>query len=229
MVDFGGIALNFNALGWLKSAWFYVLLLIGISAVFIGILFVRKKRRLNSLCTVLMPRGNGKLEAVDTTCGMFKEHLKFGGLWDYGPENCYYTKEGKRIQDVADTDFQMKHGKKWLVVVRSPTDEKILVPVEKVKLSDDSKRILLEIAPRDYRNAAVNIFDNTTKELTSNMERITQFVIWGGFFVIALISIMMIIKFGQSQTDKMGEYLLKMGEQLKEIVQVAVSRPGSAP
>lgn len=219
MVNIGGMSFGTTGLtnvvfSWMKTGIFWVGILLFMCVLAIGVLYIRKRRKLDSSCTVWVDRGNGKAEQFTTTCGSFGKNSAFLGLWDYGSENIYKTKRGTVIRDVSSEDFTIRDGKKHLDVMEKPDDDKVLVPISKWKIDAESRTRIAQIAPADLREAGVDIFRKSTKEMQGNMDKIVQMVIWGGFFVIALIVIMLIIQHNNNMVDKAANILKEVSTQV---------------
>lgn len=218
----------------LSSFLFWGILAFAFVVVTIGILYFRKKRKLQFPTHILTDLGGGKL-GIDTKkkSGWFKHKTALFGLYDYGGEECLKTADGRVILDASSEDFQDINGRRGIIVIRSSQDPRILVPVSKMKVSNGN--LLTDIAPATYREASVSIIKQAERETADKMEKIVQWVIFGGVIIFALIGVILITQMVKNGQAEAGKVLLEAGRITKDNIEtickgyIANSVPGSAP
>lgn len=150
---------------------FYVLV-IGIVAMFVVLIAVIKIKRFRKLKIPIIEYiqlKNGSLSTkTHLKAGWFGKHQKFWGLKETG-EDELVTSDKRRIPNAASTDFEEINGRMGLKVLRKPDDPKILIPISKSEIKND--KLIMEIAPADYRDVAVRLVELEHQNLMSNFNK----------------------------------------------------------
>ena len=194
--------------------------------VFIGFVFlmIRKGKKLSVPIIELTPLGRGKF-GVKTgkklKGGWFKHKTTFFGLWDYGYEEVFRTKDHRKVLSVSSEDYHEINGRMGLLCMRSPEDPKILVPISRAKVENGD--ILFKIAPADYRSVVVDIVKSAEKETQDKVDKIMQYVFWGGIIIFSFIAIILITQMVKNGQTEAKDLMLEAGkmnvDQLKIMCQ----------
>jgi len=181
------------------------IIVIGVMILFsFGALWVRKQRKLEYMCYVIRTTGNGKVDMRTMKAGWFKTKKMLWGLFDYSGEANLETggfrKPVNKIQGGSTYDFHEIDGKKALICRMKDDDPKIVVPITKIDILNDS--VLAEIAGIDLRDASGDIIRKAEKETRNKTAEIVQWLIMGGVIMLALVVIIMSYQFVQrAQTE----------------------------
>jgi len=181
------------------------IIVIGVMILFsFGALWVRKQKKLEYMCYVIRTTGNGKVDMRTMKAGWFKTKKMLGGLFDYSGEANLETggfrKPVNKIQGGSTYDFHEIDGKKALICRMKDDDPKIVVPITKIDILNDS--VLAEIAGIDLRDASGDIIRKAEKETRNKTAEIVQWLIMGGVIMLALVVIIMSYQFVQrAQTE----------------------------
>ncbi len=208
----------------LSSLLFWgILALVLIVAVF-GVLIIKKNRKLTTPIVEITSLGRGKVgvrAGKKMVGGWFKHNSTFFGLWDYGQEEVFKLKDGRILLNISSEDFHEINGKMGILAMRSPEDPRILVPL--CKASVENGELLTKIAPADYRGTVVDIIKKAEKETSDKIDKIMQFVFWGGILLFSFISIILITQMVKNGQTEAKDLILEAGrmssEQLKTICQ----------
>jgi len=202
--------------------WIVLLLLLGI--VSIGALWLKKQRKLSIPYIEVTDLGRKKAGIKynkKTKAGYFKHNSALMGLYDYGTEEVCKTKDGRIILNVSSEDYHQINGKMGLILQRSPEDPRILVPLTKVEVTN--QKLLNTIAPADYRGVVVDIIKKAEKETSEKMDKVMQWVFWGGIIIFSFISILLITQMVKNGQTEAKNLILEAGklntENLKAICQ----------
>lgn len=195
-IDLGGI--GGAMLGWASSMFFWAVVAIGIFAVFIVVLKIRKWRRYCFPCVEITGLGQGKVMLESTRAGWFKSKRMFFGLIDYSGEQELITKNGRKIQCASSVDYHDINGKRGIIVKRKDDDPEILVPITKFKITNPE--ILAQIAPADYRDAAINILDKYEKETMTWWQQNGGMIVLAGVIIFALIALIIVFNFAKGES-----------------------------
>lgn len=205
MVDLGGIGSTVT--GALMSWGFWLIILVAIAGVTFGSLHMRKKGKYTFPALIFTENGNGKVGVRLTRAGWFKSRKILGGLIDYTGERRLEVKDGRIVQKGTSADFHEIGFKTALILMEKSDDPKILIPVDRCLLSEDSKKILLNIAPSDYRDACSKIISDAEKESLSKWETLAQVLVFGFVGVVLFISIILTIQYARNtMADSQGIY-----------------------
>jgi len=194
-----------------------------------GALVLRKKKRLKYRALEYVDLGNGRYAVNILKCGWFGKKISLKGLWWRG-EDVLRTDTGEQILDFSTEDYTEINGKRGVVVYRDPLNQEILVPITRSTFKN--KELIAEIAPSSYRDAAIDIFNESVKETTEFREKLIQFASWAMIIIFALVSIIVIVQMVKNGQDKAAELLLQAGDKgaaqcrdiCREAVNIAVTK-----
>jgi len=201
----------------LSSLLFWLILGIAFIIVAFGILIVRKKRKLTTKVIELTSLGRGKLGiryGKKLKGGWFKHNTTFFGLWDYGQEEVFKLKDGRQVLNLSSEDFHEINGQMGVIVQRSPEDPRILAPISKSKL--ENGHLLNTIAPADYRGTVVDIIKKAEKETQDKIDKVMQWVFWGGIILFSFIAIILITQMVKNGQTEAKDLILEAGKMNKE-------------
>jgi hypothetical protein len=204
MVDFSNITSMFT--GWLFSGMFWIIitfvLLVGI-AFFYG--YFSRRGKLKYTCLEFVRFGNGKVGINQMKAGLFGTK-KFLGFFDYGREKVIKVSDGRIIQQAKSSHLHDIFGKKGYIVMRKPNDNKILVPLSKIEF--DNMNLLMAIAPADYRDASVRIFNQAVEETKGTWEKLLPYIAIGLCVVLTIINVVVNMQMTNHTIDKVGNMLI---------------------
>lgn len=198
--SFGGV--GSTAMGWVTTTAFWIFVMIAIVVFAVAFLWIRKQRRMNKLVLEMFDEGQGRFNFRLTKGGWFKSRFTLGGLWDYGGENRFRLKDMTPVDNVSHEDYRQFNGKSCIVVVRNPKDPKIIFPISRFWTSSDSKKIMLQVAPADFRESASKCIEQVDQEMTSKWQQYAPLIITGLVIVIALIITLLNTQYGKYMVDK---------------------------
>ena len=201
--------------------WFAIIF--ALLLILLGGLWLRKQKKLEYQCLIFAPAGNGKGSWLLTKAGWFKENT-FLKLWDYGNEEVIKVKDGRKVYGVTRDNMHFFKGQRCLVLFEKGDDRKVLVPIDKFHLDEESEKSLMEIAPVDLRDVSSQIIQNSDKELKSTMEKVMQYVLLGGTIIVTLICIIFVVQMVKNSQVEASKLILEAG---KVCGQVVVSPAGS--
>jgi len=202
-MDLGGIGATFS--GFLNSAIVWVV----IAAVFVGVvfgfLFMKRKFSFKFPCIEVIGVGQSKIMAEISKAGWFKKKRAFFGLLEIGGEQEMRIKSGyRKIQQVSSQDYHDINGKRGLFVKRKDDDPSVLVPLSKFQIMNET--LLSEIAPADYRDAAIDILDEKRKETLTWWDENKSTILLAGVIIFALISLIVIFNFAKGESTAWREF-----------------------
>lgn len=205
-MDFGSLAGSVG--GYVKSGAFWLIVVIVLVAAivfFYGYMTRRSKLKYN--CLEMVRFGNGKVGINETKAGVFKTKTFLMGLFDYGQESVMKVADGRVIEGARTSQLHDVSGKKGFIVMRSPKDSKILVPIGKVDF--DNMKAIFAIAPGDYREAATRLYNEAVKETQGTWEKLLPYVAIGLCVVLTIINVVVNMQMTNHTTDKVGEILIQ--------------------
>ena len=223
-MDLGGIMGSFGT--YVKSGAFWLVIVIVICIVivfFYGYMTRRTKLKYN--CLEMVRFGNGKVGINLMKAGVFKTQTFLGVLFDYGQESVTKVTDGRVIEGARTSNLHEIMGKKGFVVMRSPKDNKILIPIGKVEF--DNLKAVYAIAPGDYRDAATRLYNEAVKETQGTWEKLLPYIAIGLCVVLTIINVVVNMQMTNHTTDKVGEILVQ-GCSNKQNVQPSPVTPGGA-
>jgi len=205
MVDLSGM--GGLALGWATSLVFWSIMIVGLIVVFFASLKVRQSMRFKYPCIEIVSLGQGKVSAYVTKAGWFKKRKTFGGLLEIGGEQELICKDNKRkIFCASSIDYHEINGKRGLICKRKDDDPDVLVPLDEVEVKN--LKLLVRIAPADYRDAAVDILEEKRKETMTWLEKNAPVIITIGLLLFALIALIIIFQFAKQESAAWRDYAL---------------------
>lgn len=196
-------------IGWLFNPLIWVLIIALVLGATIGILTIRKKRKLLYECIELVNYGENKYGYNVIKCGYYGKKKMLKGLWDSGEEQME-TKDGEIIYEFSTEDFQEVNGKRGIIAFRDPVNQNILVPISKTNVTN--KELLAEIAPAEFRDVALDIIRDVDVETKDWKEKIIQFVMWGMVVIFSLVSIIVITQMVKNGQTESANLIVKAGE-----------------
>jgi hypothetical protein len=193
MVNLGGIGSTVT--GALLSWGFWLIIAVVVLGISIGSLAMRKRAKFVFPAVIFTDNGNGKVGLRFTRAGWFKSKKVMGGLLDVGGERRLEVKDGRIVQKGSSADFHEIGFKTALILMEKPDDPKILLPVDRCLLSQESRNILMKIAPADYRDASSKIISDAEKESLSKWSEMAQMLVFGFIGMVLFISIILVIQY----------------------------------
>jgi len=208
------MALDLGGIGGLLQSWIInPLLWLVIIFVFVGatwgFLLIRRKRKLIYECLEIVNHGSRKFSFNLLKCGWFGKKKFLRNLWDSGEEQME-TKDGEIVYDFSTEDFQEINGKRGVICFRDPINQNILVPIGKCTVVNEE--LLAEIAPANFRDVAMDIIKDASKETSDWKERIIQYLIIGGVIIFALVSIIVIAQMVKKGQTEAADLIIQAGE-----------------
>lgn len=192
-------AVTNTAMGWATSLLFWVIIIFGLFVVFVGALIFRQRMRFRYPCIEIVGLGQGKVSVFHTKAGWFKKKRAFFGLLETGGEQELICKDGKKkIFNASSVDYHEINGRRGLICKRKDDDPEVLVPLDRVEIQN--LKLLVRIAPADYRDAAVDILESKRKETMGWLEKNMPLIIAGTVFVFGIISLIIIFNFAKSES-----------------------------
>jgi len=190
----------------------------------VGGLWLRRQKKLEYMCLIHAPAGNGKASWILTKAGWFKEN-DFLKLWDYGSEEVIKVKDGRKVFGVTRDNMHFFKGKRCLVLTEKGDDRKVLVPIDKFHFDEISQESLMEIAPVDLRDVSSQIIQSSDKELRSTMEKVMQYVLLGGVVVVTLICVIMVMQMVKNSQTEASRLILEAGKVCGRVVVAPAGSP----
>lgn len=216
-------------LPWLLTPFFWGLLIFIFLAGTLGILWFRKKKRLQFECLEIVDlKSRAGFNIIK--CGYFGKKLYFKGLWWSG-EEVLCTATGEIIHNFSTEDFQEINGVRGVVCYRDPIRQNVLVPISKVGVK--GKEMLAEIAPADYTEVAVDIIKDAAAETSDWKDKLIQFGAWALIVIFSLIAIIVITQMVKGGQKEAADLILLAGEKgsatCREIWTQAITTVSNAP
>lgn len=194
---------------WLLSPFiWFALVLVFLIGTF-GILWIRRRRKLIYELLELVDYGNGKSGFNLIKGGYFGKNKILRGWFDYG-EDQMETIDGEPILNFSTEDFQEINGKRGVVVARDPVNQEILVPISKVRIKN--QELLAEIAPAEYRDAALEIIKDADRETSDYTKQIIQWILIGATIIFALVSIIVIAQMVKNGQKEAANLIVQAGD-----------------
>jgi len=107
-------------------------------------------------------------------------------------------------------DYHEINGKRGLIVKRKDDDPEVLVPLSKFEVANE--KLLSEIAPADYRDAAIDILDEKRKETLTWWDENKSTLLLAGVIIFALISLIIIFNFAKGESTAWREAMTKVNQ-----------------
>jgi len=197
-----------SMMGYVTTTAFWILVIVVVIVFMFLFLYIRKRRRMNKFVLELYDLGDGRFDFLTTKGGWFKSRFTLFGLWDYGSENRFRLKDMTPVDNVSHNDYRRFNGKQALVVIRNPHDPKIVFPISRFYLSSNSKSIMSEVAPADYRDSAIKAIEQADAEMMSKWQQYAPLIVGGFVIIISLIITLLNTQYGKYMVDKSTETLM---------------------
>jgi len=206
-LDLGGIGGAIGSWGYSMLFWAIIAFIIG--GIFVAFLYIKKQFSYKFPVCEVVGVGEGKVMLEYSKAGWFKKKSFFFGLIEAGGEQEMRVKRGNRkVQQVSSMDYHEINGKRGLIVKRKDDDPEVLVPLSKFEISNE--KLLAEIAPADYRDAAIDILDEKRKETLTWWDENKSTLLLAGVIVFALISLIIIFNFAKGESSAWREAMTKI-------------------
>jgi len=221
MADMNLGSLNAVVGNYVKSGGFWlVVTLILIIAIVLFYGYFSRRSKLKYNCIEFVRFGNGKVGLNLMKAGNFGTK-NFLLLFDYGREKVIKTSDNRIIQQAKSSHLHDVFGKKGYLCLRKPNDNKILVPLSKVDF--DNMNLLLAIAPADYRDASVRIFNQAVEETKGTWEKLLPYIAIGLCIVMTIINVVVNMQMTNNTVNKVGDMLIGGCENAQNV------KPTNAP
>jgi len=205
-------------IGWLLTPAIWGVLIFIFLLGTIGILYMRKKKRLQFQCVEIVDL-NTRAGFNFMKAGYFGKKKYLNGLWWTG-EEVLTTATGEIIHNFSTEDFQEVNGERGVVCYRDPLKQNVLVPISNLEIKN--KHLIATIAPADYTDVAVDIIRDASAETSDWRDKMIQFGSWALVVIFSLIAIIVItqmIKNGQKEASDLIVLAGDKGAQVcKEIL-----------
>lgn len=196
LFSLGGLG---STLGKMAMSWgFWLLMMVIVVAVTFGALYMRKKGKFHFPAIIFTDNGNGKVGIRFSRAGWFKSKKLLGGLIDISGERRLEVKDGRIVQQGSSADFHELNFKVGLLLQEKADDPKVLIPIKKCDLNERSQKMIMEIAPADYRDACSKIISDAERESISKWETIAQVLVFGFVAMVLFISIILVIQYSKN-------------------------------
>lgn len=216
-------------LSWFSSVvfWFVVAIVILIGVMII--LTLRKKRNLSFPAFEITCLKDGKTVIEHHKAGWFGKKKTLFGLMDYGKQKVMRLNDGRVVHDFSIDDYheyrKKGKGKRAIIVTAHPEDKSMVVPISNSKLDSKSLNAVYEIAPADYRESAVEAFNDSSKELKGTMDRILPYVMLGGIIIFFIVGLVITGQIISKAVESSASMLADAGDTLEKVAQLVSSRP----
>ena len=221
------------ALGWFSSTIFWIIVTFIIVTGFFLALWVRKKRALLFRAYDVSFLKDGKMVMEETKAGWFGRKKILFGLLDVGKNKVMRLKDGRIVNDFSVDDYHEYRNKgkarRCIVVTSHPEDKTIVVPITNVNIDQKSLTAIYEVAPADYREAAVAAFEESASELRGQLDRLLPYILLGGIVIFFIIGIIVNGQIISRSVDSAKEILSDAGNTLEQIANLVSSRPSTGP
>ena len=207
--DLGGM--GSAVMAWGGSMIFWGVLLLVFVIIGFGFLYMKKSFSYKFPVLEVIGIGNGKVMFQQGKAGWIKKNRMFFGLIELGGEQEMRLKKGDRkIQQVSSMDYHEIGGKRGLIVKRKDDDPAVLVALTKFEISNEG--LLAEIAPADYRDAAIDILNEKRKETLTWWDENKSTLLLAGVIIFALISLIIIFNFAKGESTAWREAMTKVNQ-----------------
>jgi len=167
-------------------------------------------RKLNKIVINMIDLGDGRFDFQITKGGWLKTKRTLFGLYDYGNEQRFYLKDKRFVDGVSHHDYRYVNNKLAVVVVTNPNDAKLVFPLSRFYLSRDSKSMLSEVAPADYRDSAEKCIEQVDMEMQTKWQQYAPMILIGLVIMITLIITLLNTQYGKYMVDKATETILQI-------------------
>jgi hypothetical protein len=204
MPDLSNVTSVFSGYFASGTFWFVIALVVIVVLLFFYGYFSRKGK-LKYFCLEFVRFGNGKVGINKRKAGIFGTKT-FLGFFDYGREKLMKTSDGRIIQGAKTSYLHDIFGKKGFILIRSPRDNKILVPISKAEFAN--MNLLMSIAPGDFRDASSRIFHEAVEETKGTWEKLLPYIAIGLCVVLTIINVVVNMQMTNHTTDTVGNMLI---------------------
>jgi len=196
---------------WGSSMLFWAIIAFVFVLVAVGFLYIKKQFSYKFPVCEVVGVGDGKVMLEYSKAGWFKKKSLFFGLIQTGGEQEMCVKRGgRKVQQVSSMDYHDINGKRGLIVKRKDDDPEVLVPLSRFEVKNE--RLLSEIAPADYRDAAIDILDEKRKETLTWWDENKSTLLLAGVIIFSLISLIIIFNFAKGESAAWREAMTKINQ-----------------
>lgn len=204
-----------TAMSMLTSGAFWAIVILGGASLGMGVLYFMKRRKFKTLTFVATELGNGKMGFTQTLSGYFSKNRRFGILWEgKGQDECI-TKDFQVIYGLQPEDYHEFNFQRCIFVTPSIDDPQILVPINKMFINEKKKDMLFDMPSLEIREAAIDAFQKTTKEMKDWREQVIQYVVIGLIVIMAFLVILFVTNYASHNIDKSTEAVTSVGSNLR--------------
>lgn len=218
MVDLGAIGSSLGglALKWATTGFFWVFVVIVMLFCAWVFLFFRKRKRLRYPVGEFIDIGNHKVALfIDAHgAGWFGKKTIVFGLIDVGKEKVLKHKDGRIIDQASTEDLHDINGKRGFLVMRKHDDPKVLVPMNRFLLSEQSRKLLGAIASADFRDTANNIVDLAKEETAGKWDKLLPYLALGAIVVFFVIAVIFASQTFNKSIETAKDLLLQAGDKI---------------
>lgn len=219
-----------GVLTWFSSIVFWIVVTLFIIIGGFLMLLVRKKRALTFNAFELNFLKNGKLVWEHRKAGWFGKKKMFFGLIDIGKEKVMMLNDGRIVRDFSVDDYhEYRKGNKkagrCIFVMAHPEDKQMVVPISSASVDPVSLEAVYEIAPADYREAAVSSFGESVKELRGTLDRVLPYIMIGGMLIFFIIGLIISGQLTSQAVEGASGMLADAGDTLERVAQLLSVQP----
>ena len=217
-------------LGWFSTLIFWIIVIVVIVGVLVISLFLRRKRALTFQafeCTFLK---DGKMVIEHQQAGWFGKEKGMLGLYSTG-RKVMKLADGRLVRDFSVDDYheyrKRKKQMRCLFVTSHPEDKTMVVPISAAKLDPETLKAVYEIAPADYREAAVDAFNESAKELRGGLDRLLPYILLGGIVIFFIVGIVINGQLISKAVDSATGLLADAGDTLENVANLISTQPST--
>lgn len=229
MVEIGGLLSQL--LSWFSSTIFWIIVTIVIVIAGFVALWVRKKRALLFKTFELNFLKDGKQVIEETSSGWFGKKKILFGLMDTGKDKVLKLKDGRRVHDFSIDDYHeyRKGGKvkRCVIVTPHPEDKSIVVPISHARLNQNSLLALYDVAPADFREAGIDAFDESARELRGTLDKYLPYILLGGIIIFFIVGIIINGQLITRSVDTAEAILKEAGTTLENVARLINTAPSN--
>lgn len=197
-------------IGGMAGSWLGIFVWLGLGILFLlfiggGAIWIRRHKKLIIPTFEVICVGNGKTSINTMMSGWFRSKWILG-LIDYSGEQKLLTKDKREIQHASSEDFQTINGKLGIVVQRKGDDPKMLFPIKRIELDEESEKLICQVAPADYRDASVKEIQQAERETMSKLAQYLPFITFGVVFILSIIVIIFVIQYVKGAQSEAWQY-----------------------
>jgi hypothetical protein len=217
-------------LQWMSTGFFWIVVVLGFLVLAVGIIFYRRWRTLKFTAFEFTVLESGNLVIEKSKAGWFGRKKFLRGWIDWGRVKQMKLKDKRIVHEFSVEDYHEFNGKRCILVTSHPEDKSMVVPISKVSIDEESLDMLYQIAPADYREAAVREFEQATNEMKSKLERYLPYILLGGLVIFFIIGLLINNQITAKSIDSAKSILSQASGTLENIADKLVSyKSGAAP